>query len=71
MSQTYYFVIARVEDGEIKHYLSRDGGAAVLDSQDTLVFEDENKATLRASHDCTSNVVLWIHRDFLDVAAIL
>lgn len=70
MSQTLYFVIARVEDGEIKHYLSREDGPVELDSPNTAVFENEDEADLLASRDHTSNKVLRIHRDFLDVAAI-
>jgi len=70
MSKTHYYVIARVEAGEIQHYLSRSDGPAKLNSPDTACFEDEAEADLRASRDHTSNKVLRIHRDFLDIAAM-
>lgn len=70
MSKTHYYVIARVENGEIKHYLSRNDGPVVLDSPDIACFENEDEADLRASRDHTSNRVLRIHRDYLDVSAM-
>jgi hypothetical protein len=70
MSLTHYFVIARVENDEIKHYLNREDGPTTLDSPTTWVTENEAEADLRASQNGFDNKVLRIHRDFLDIAAM-
>jgi len=68
LSQTHYYVIARVEDDEIKNYLGREDRPARLDDPHTLVFKTRAMANRYA--DLEHHNVLRIHRDYLDVAAL-